>query len=100
MPFEQEIELSIIELKNIQNNTDVRSSLISLRALMMEKRLGAEDIKSDQYYDMEIMANLLMNEDPKVRKNAVLIMGHLDDVRYAEIIYQGYMREDTLFVKR
>lgn len=99
MPFEQEIELSIIELKNIQNNTDVRSSLISLRALMMEKRLGAEDIKSDQYYDMEIMANLLMNEDPKVRKNAVLIMGHLDDVRYAEIIYQGYMREDTLFVK-
>lgn len=92
--------MSIIELKNIQQNIDVRNALISLRALMIENRLSAEEIKSDEFYDIDIFGNLLMmNEDPKVRKNTVLIMGQLKEVKYAEIIYQCYMREETLFVK-
>ena len=91
--------MSIIEIKNIQNNIEVRNNLISLRALMIENRISPEEIKNDEYYDTEVIVNLLYNDDPKVRKNAVLIMGKLDDAKYVEPIYQGYMREETLFVK-
>lgn len=90
--------MSYKELDNIINNIEVRTNLIELKKLLKDDT-QIQKVKEDENYSIEAFQCLLMNEDPKVRKNAVLIMGMLKDNAFAPIIYQGYLLENTMFVK-
>ena len=62
-------------INNIRNHSDLRQSLSGLRAAVKEEenRLQAKEMLGDA----EAVAELLKDEDPKVRKNAVLLLGDL-----------------------
>lgn len=90
--------MSISELENVINNVDVRNNLIQIKKQLANNEY-CRKFKSDSNYSVELFAGFLEHEDPKVRKNAVLIMGLLDDVKYKQIIFEGYKKENTLFVK-
>lgn len=49
--------------------------------------------------NIEGMCGLLSNDDPKVRKNAALLMGELDMSDFLEALVEGYKKETQLFVK-
>ena len=63
-------------LRNITEGTEIRASLIAIKAELKDEG-SVSAFKKDELYDREIFVKLLSHEDPKVRKNAVLIMGVL-----------------------
>ena len=90
--------MNIIELYNINNNIDVRTNLISLKD-KLSKELSLTDLKQDINYNTEIFAKLLFDEDSKVRKNAALIIGMIDEPGLVKNLYESYEKENTLFVR-
>ena len=76
-------------LRNITEGTEVRASLIAIKAELKDEG-SVSAFKKDELYDKELFVKLLSHEDPKVRKNAVLIMGVLSDNEYAKYIYEAY----------
>lgn len=91
-------KMNIIELYNINNNIDVRTNLISLKD-KLSKELSLTDLKQDINYNTEIFAKLLFDEDSKVRKNAALIIGMIDEPGLVKNLYESYEKENTLFVR-
>lgn len=84
--------------ENAKNNIDARNSLGRLRQEIktddgMDKLFEVVDA------DMEGMKEFLHNDDPKVRKNAALLMGALDMSDFAEPLFEGYKSEEQLFVR-
>lgn len=90
--------MNIIELYNINNNIDVRTNLISLKD-KLSKELSLTELKQDINYNTEIFAKLLLDEDSKVRKNAALIIGMIDEPGLVKNLYESYEKENTLFVR-
>ena len=84
------------QLLSIVNKKDVRTALIEIK-----KNIKANEavLKSTKGYSKELFADLLNNEDPKVRKNAALIMGALKEDGFRESLFERYLAENTLFVK-
>lgn len=87
-----------INLRNITDDTDVRASLIAIKAELKDEG-AVVAFKKDELYSRALFIKLLQHEDPKVRKNVVLIMGVLLDKEYAKSIYEAYLKEDKFFVK-
>lgn len=87
-----------INLRNITDDTDVRASLIAIKAELKDEG-AVVAFKKDELYSRALFIKLLQHEDPKVRKNVVLIMGVLSDNEYAKSIYEAYLKEDKFFVK-
>lgn len=85
-------------LENISRKEDVRASLIALRQQLKEpeKRAILQSSISEQ---PKLLPELLQHEDPKVRKNAALIIGEMQIQELIEELYQAYLREDTLFIR-
>lgn len=77
---------------------EVRQSLISLR-----QELKKEENKRAFAYllggDFLVFADLLEAEDPKIRKNAALILGTMETEDVLPFLFAAYQREKTLFVK-
>lgn len=80
-------------LTEIKNGIDVRRNLIEI------KQAGARALKSEKLYDVSLFALLLKHEDPKVRKNAALIIGEAGEDRLVAELYEAYENENTMFVK-
>ena len=78
-------------ITNILNDTNLRESLIALKS---EKNLnlikGNKDLKNK-------LITLLKYEDPKVRKNAALLMGNYDDC--IPYLLDAYKSDSTEYVK-
>lgn len=79
-------------VSNIKNNERIRESLIGLKTLSDEELL----FKSDQELKEKLIA-LLNHEDPKVRKNSAILLGHYDDT--IDILLNAYQQEKTEYVK-
>lgn len=78
----QELRKNLIELKQeLKNESSVREFLALLQG------------------DYSLLTGLLEDEDPKVRKNAALILGELRQDENAGALYDAYEREQKLFVK-
>ena len=77
---------------------DVRQSLISLR-----QELKKEENKRAFAYllggDFQVFARLLKAEDPKIRKNAALILGEMETEDVLPFLFAAYQKEETLFVR-
>lgn len=83
---------------NVKCKRELRESLIRINQLLKEgdgKRKLQEIVKDDG----SIFVELLQDEDPKVRKNAALILGKLEAPDFLEKLYQAYEEETTLFIK-
>ena len=84
--------------ENIVNGVEVRQNLITLK-----KELKQESNKMALLYHLagqyEVLYKLLQNEDAKIRKNVVLIMGELAVPEFMDKIYEAYNQEEKLFVK-
>ena len=80
------------------DNKNVRQNLIQLKA---ELKIGNN--KMALLYqiggDYSLFYKLIKDEDPKVRKNTALIMGELGVSSFLDVLYEGYLEEEQLFVK-
>ncbi|MCD7955787.1 MAG: HEAT repeat domain-containing protein [Lachnospiraceae bacterium] len=77
---------------------EVRSNLISLR-----EELKEEQNRREFAYllggDFSALCALLKHEDPKVRKNAALILGRLESEDLLSVLFEAYKKEETLYVR-
>lgn len=85
-------------LKELANQTNIRSNLSSLRQLAK-----GEDAKSkiSTFFDAnwELAKAFLSSEDAKARKNMSLLLGDLEKEEALDLLYDGYKNETTLFVR-
>lgn len=84
------------QLQSIVNKKDVRAALIEIKKNLKDNE---KIFKNTSGYSRNIWQELLNNEDPKIRKNAALIMGMLKEEGFKEALFEKYKTEDTLFVK-
>lgn len=82
----------------LQKKENVRESLIQLKQLLKESDRRAEfaALTKGNY---DFLMKLLVEDDPKVRKNAAGILGELRCQDALEILMDAYEEEETLFVK-
>ena len=91
--------MEIRELYNaIRSGDEVRANLIELR-----RELKTEEKQRALAYllggDFTVFTGLLKSPDPKVRKNAALILGDMETEDVLPSLFEAYQREETLFVR-
>ena len=82
----------------IQAGEEVRANLIALRRKLKEE----EKQRALAYLmggDFEVFIRLLDSTDPKVRKNAALILGEMETEDVLLSLFHAYEKEETLFVR-
>lgn len=85
-------------LEQIRKKNNVRQNLIELKQLIRDnnqKKALAYELAGD----FSDFTTLLKDEDPKIRKNAVLILGEMECDDLADLIWDSYEAEQTMFVK-
>ena len=84
-------------LEKLKDGTDVRQTLISIRNLLTQEE--CTDMKAVLRQETELLTAFLKHEDPKVRKNAALILGELETEACLPFLFDAYEKEETLFVR-
>ncbi len=89
--------------KKICEGDEVRQNLITVRQ-EIKKDTARDELRSLLGGDYAVFTALLSDQDPKVRKNAALILGVLgsEDSAEDEILsqlYEAYLREETLYIR-
>ena len=85
-------------LEQIREKKNIRQSLIELKQLIRDEN-QKKALAYELAGDFSDFTELLKDPDPKVRKNAVLILGEMECDDLAEMIWEAYKSEQTLFVK-
>lgn len=88
------LEISCEKLRRKEN---LRETLQLLRSEAKDGQ-KAEELRT-LLGDGSLLTELLREEEPKVRKNAALLLGDLQMQQAAEALWEAYQRETTLFVK-
>ncbi|MBO5524662.1 MAG: HEAT repeat domain-containing protein, partial [Roseburia sp.] len=88
------LEISCEKLRRKEN---LRETLQLLRSEAKDGQ-KAEELRK-LLGDGSFLIELLREEEPKVRKNAALLLGDLQMQQAAEALWEAYQRETTLFVK-
>lgn len=88
-------------LISIRNHCDVKKNLLALKDAMKEKYLAGDfDFGfSDEEEALDILISLLNDEDPKIRKNACICLGFLENDASAQALIEAYKREETNYNK-
>lgn len=82
----------------IYEGKNLRENLIQLNQ-MIKSEVVLDDFL-DEYYEHEAcFTGLLENDDAKVRKNAVKLLGRVGDPVLLDILFQHYEAEKTQFLK-
>lgn len=84
--------------EKIKEQKEVRKNLIELKTLLKDEK----NKRSFAYMlggDYSVFVELLNAEDAKVRKNAALILGALEDEDLLPALFEAYQKEQQLFVK-
>lgn len=82
----------------IKEGHEVRQNLIALREELQEKTEKQQWIRLQQE-EGDVLLDCLHHEDPKVRKNAALIIGSLGQQQSLKPLYEAYEAEEKRFVK-
>lgn len=85
-------------LEKIKNGTELRQSVLELKMAVRDKQSG-ETLAKLLAGDFSVLLNLLRNEDPKVRKNAALVLGELEEPSLRDALWEAYQNERTLYVR-
>ena len=85
-------------LEMIRKDREVRQNLIQIR-----QNISDESLRRNFMYllggDFSLFTELLKNEDPKVRKNAALILGMTEDEDVLPALFDAWEAEETLYVR-
>jgi len=84
--------------EQIQQGSEVRQNLIVLKKNLTDEGV----LRSFMYFlegDFSVFEKLLGDEDPKVRKNAALILGMTEDEDVLPALFEAWKEEETLFVR-
>ncbi|MCR4715865.1 MAG: methyltransferase [Lachnospiraceae bacterium] len=87
-------------VEDIKAGREIRQSLIEIKDIIKEAKDEAYSTllnMSDK--DTSFITELLKDEDAKVRKNTVQIIGLAKMNEYVDTLYECYLKEDTLFVR-
>ena len=84
-------------LEDLKNQKEVRKNLIQMKELLKDEETRKE--LSELSAGNSIFLEFLNDEDPKVRKNAALILGMTGNQEMLPALVQAYEKEKTLFVK-
>ena len=82
----------------IEDQDNIRANLIDIRKTMKDDK-QRKALAYELAGDFSAFTELLQHEDPKVRKNAVRILGDMECDDLCEAVWDAYRREETLFVK-
>lgn len=77
---------------------EVRANLTALKEALKEE----SNRRSFAYLlggDFSVLVGLLAHEDPKVRRNAALLLGKMESEDLLPVLFDAYKKETTLFVK-
>ena len=87
---------------NIVNGLDVKENLLSLKETLKTPIKGSRErdalllILSGDY---SVFAELLKNEDPKIRKNTAIVLGILGVQDNIDILYEAYTTDTVMYNK-
>ncbi len=84
--------------RNICAGEQVRANLIALRDALKEER----NRRALAYLlggDFSILCGLLKHDDPKVRRNAALILGKMESEDLLPVLFAAYEKEETKYVR-
>lgn len=84
--------------ENAVRGIDTRQNLSALRSAVKDDA-GMNDLFELVEDDLGTMTGFLDSDDPKVRKNAALLMGELDMSDFIQPLVNGYRKESQLFVR-
>ena len=82
----------------ICNGVDVRANLIALRNALKDEK----EIRAFAYLlggDFSVLGSLLVHEDPKVRKNAAILLGKMESEDMLPLLFETYQKEETRFIR-
>ena len=82
----------------LKSGQDLRQNLIALKQELKEEE-AREELLKILAGDYSILTELLFESDPKVRKNAAMVLGRLKQRENVLPLYEAYQRETQLFVK-
>ena len=86
-------------LEQVRKGHDIRQNLIEIR-----QNISDESLRRRFMYqlggDFTLLISLLEDEDPKVRKNAALILGMTEDEDVLPALFEAWEKEETLFVRQ
>ncbi len=85
-------------LDNIKKNISVRQNIIDLKNEIKDEK-QKKTLAYQLAGDFSVFMGLLSHEDPKVRKNAVLIVGEMECDDGIDDIWNACLTDDTLFGK-
>lgn len=86
-------------LENIKQGVQLREQLIELKKQLKNNREKQEQCLLYLQGNYDIWKQLLKNEEPKVRKNVVAIIGELELEELLSELFEAYLDEKTLFVR-
>lgn len=84
-------------LEDLKKQNEVRKNLIQMKELLKDEEIRKELLELSA--DNSIFLGFLKDEDPKVRKNAALILGMTGQKEIIPALMQAYEKEETLFVR-
>ena len=84
--------------ENAVRGIDTRQNLSALRSAVKDDA-GMNDLFEFVEDDLGTMTGFLDSDDPKVRKNAALLMGELDMSDFIQPLVDSYRKENQLFVR-
>ena len=86
------------EYHEICAGKNVRANLIALRDQIRDER-GKRELAYVIAGDFSCLTSLLKHEDPKVRRNAALILGDMETEDVLPFLFRAYEEETTRFVR-
>ncbi|NBH15457.1 RNA methyltransferase [Lachnospiraceae bacterium] len=84
--------------EELKMNRELRKNLIALKQELKDEK-AREELLSVLRGNYSVLTDLLKDSEPKVRKNAALVLGRLKQAENAALLYEAYERETQLFVK-
>lgn len=84
-------------IEELNQEQEIRKNLIQIKETIKDEK-GKKELL-ELLADNSIFIGFLQHEDPKVRKNAALILGRLGEKESLPALAGAYEREETLFVK-
>lgn len=84
-------------LDNIKQGNSVKENVLAFKQAV--KDIPANDISDEIRNSYDIFVSLMSSDDPKIRKNSVLILGYLSAGKAVDDIYEAYLKETTNFNK-
>lgn len=83
--------------RELESGTNIRGQLIALKQEIKDE----QELNQWRAYHRKypVLYDYLSHEDPKVRKNAAVILGQTDGNAAVSALYEAYEKEQTLFVR-